>query len=164
MVAYQSLDLVIRQGNGWRKLHFITPHPIRLGYRVHPPPQPTAWREILSRRDGANSGSSVNIYQSTLPHAPGAVLNPQLRQIFEQDPSTEKTLNVERPVITEENPRESLVVVERGPNVDTMERDRPWHRKLYEKLNARGRAGSTMTWAEIRSKCRVICEHGIEED
>jgi hypothetical protein len=54
--AYDSLEALIKHGNGWRELHYITPNSAMLGFATlnmfmadpyWRKPQPRVWNEIL---------------------------------------------------------------------------------------------------------------------
>ncbi|KAI1351990.1 hypothetical protein F5Y01DRAFT_314239 [Xylaria sp. FL0043] len=46
--------------------------------------QPSHWQRVLETRDSALSGPSVVIYKSTKPNVVGSVMNPESREIYEQ--------------------------------------------------------------------------------
>lgn len=138
-IAYDTLGGLIRYGNGWRELHFITPNSKMLGFAkiemfMADPclrePQPSTWNDILFRRDGANSGASVTIYRSTQSNSPGAVINPRTRQPFEQKliPENQADFGVaeDRPLLSGSGAsKELLVVVKRGRHAHIAEQDSP---------------------------------------
>jgi hypothetical protein len=98
---YNVLDDLVKYGHGWRELYFIA-HSSMLGFArlemnastgtpLQRKPQPSHWNEVLRRQDGADSQCSVTIYRSvTANSAPGSVMDPKRREIFEQDDSTEE--------------------------------------------------------------------------
>ncbi|KAJ5174779.1 uncharacterized protein N7482_000656 [Penicillium canariense] len=161
-VAYDTLGGLIEYGNGWRELHFITPNSKMLGfaninmYMVDPylrEPQPSTWSDILSSRDGANSGASVTIFRSTQSDSPGSVINPRTRQPFEQKLITPNQadfgMTEDRDLLSgSEASKELLVVVKRGRHAHIEEQDSPPF--MFEDIRdwAHG-----MTWAEIRRLC-----------
>lgn len=162
--AYDTLEGLIKYGNGWKELHFITPNSMMLGFAkmdrfmVDPywrKPQPSAWDEILRQRDGANSGASITIYRSTQADAPGTVTNSCTRQIFEQKVSSPEDLQQfgvtgdEELLAEKEKGKELLVIVKRGGAATIAEQDRPPYREEWDiRQWAHG-----MTWAEIRRHC-----------
>jgi hypothetical protein len=172
-IAYGTLEGLIKHGNGWRELNFITPNSTMLGfakrdthmdeYSYWRKPQPSAWDEIIRQRDGANSGASVTIYRSTQSDAPGTVTNSCTRQIFEQKVSSPEDL--ERFGVTEdkelsgekEKGKELLFVVKRGRAANIAEQDRPPY-ELEEDIRQWAHG---MTSAEIRRQCVDL---GIDED
>jgi hypothetical protein len=69
-VAYITLDGLVKYGNEWRELHYITADSKMLGFRkvqfYHEilyarKPQPSTWSRIMAERDGVDSGASVTI-------------------------------------------------------------------------------------------------------
>lgn len=88
---YDTLDALIKHGNGWRELNFIPYWPKTLDFPMVDMfladgycdrPQPSTWNNILLGRDDVGSGASVTIYQSTQPDTPGAIFNAGTRQLF----------------------------------------------------------------------------------
>ena len=164
LVAYDSLEGLIKYGTGWKELHFITRSSEMLGFAkfdiLRGPtywrrPQPSIWHEMLLQRDGTESGASVSIYRATQPDATGAVLNPLTRQVFEQTVSSLEDLKnfgmEEDKVLLGENEigKELLTIIKRGHNVDIEEQDGP----PYLAMDIRQWAHD-LTWAEIR-RCRI---------
>lgn len=174
-IAYDTLEGLIKYGNGWKELHFITPSSMMLGFAKQVmfmadpywrKPQPSAWEEILHQRDGANSGASITIYRSTQIYAPGTVTNSCTRQIFEQKVSYPEDL--EQFGITEDEElmgekgkgKELLVIVKRGGAATIAEQDRPPYR-LEEDIRQWAHG---MTWAEIRRQCIDFLMDEDEDD
>ena len=129
-------------------------------------PQPSTWDEIVRQRDGANSGASVIVYRSTQSDAPGTVINPRTRQIFEQKLSSpEDLVNFG---ITEDKEllegkgkgKELLVIVKRGRAANIAEQDRP----PYTLMGDIRQWAHGMTWAEIRRRCFDFLADDDEDD
>ena len=65
---YESLDKLIQKSNGWKNLHFISANSDILNschkyaYSGQQSP-PSGWSDIILKRDGGGSGSSVAIHQ-----------------------------------------------------------------------------------------------------
>jgi hypothetical protein len=155
-LAYETLEELIKYGNGWRELHFITRDSAMLGItnnhmpKHQPKPQPSTWNEILCQRDGANSGASVTIYRSTRPGWTGTVINSRTRQIFEQKASFPADLEIfavtkDRELSQEMGNRELLVIAKRGRSANIAEQDRPPYM-----LNDIRQWAHGMTWTQIR--------------
>lgn len=83
--AYENLDKLVRYGDGWKVLHYLTLTPSSdfLGYKLNDElmlgrhlrqPQPSNWQNALEQRDGRESRTSVVVYRSTVAATPGAVL------------------------------------------------------------------------------------------
>jgi hypothetical protein len=174
-IAYDTLEELVKYGNGWRELHFITPNSTMLGFAkmdifVADPywrkPQPSTWDEIVRQRDGANSGASVIVYRSTQSDAPGTVTNPRTRQIFEQKLSSSKDL--EKFGVTGDKEllegkgkgKELLVIVKRGRAANIAEQDRP----PYTLEGDIRQWAHGMTWAEIRRQCFDFLADDEEDD
>jgi hypothetical protein len=174
-VAYDTLEGLIKYGNGWRELHFITPNSTMLGFAkmdmfMADPywrkPQPSTWDEILRQRDGANSGASITVYRSTQSDTPGTVSNPCTRQIFEQKLSSPE--DQEKFGVTEDKEllggegkgKELLVIVKRGRAANIAEQDRPPY--MLEGDIRQWAHG--MTWAEIRRECIDFFMDDDEDD
>lgn len=173
-IAYDTLEGLIKYGDGWKELHFITPNSNMLGFSkinmfmMDPywrKPQPSTWNEILLKRDGANSGASVTIYRAAQPDAPGAVLHPHRRQVFEQRPSRKNLKNFgvkeDRELLSgNEAHKELLVVVKRGRRAQIMEQDSPPYLSGHDiRQWAYG-----LTWAEIRRECIDFIDKSEDED
>lgn len=163
-IAYDALGGLIKHGNGWRELHFITANSEMLGFaKVRTfmagpcwrKPQPSTWNDILLRRDGANSGASVTIYRSTQSHSPGTVIDPRTRQIFEQKVPSPKDLEIfgvaeDKQLLAEDEiGKELLVVVKRGHGANIREQDTP----PYKSIDDIRQWSHGMTWAEIKHQC-----------
>ena len=161
-IGYDTLDGLIKYGNGWRELEFITLNSTMhqftemdiLGDLDWHKPQPSTWEEILRQRDSAGSGSSITIYRSIQSDAPGAVMNPYRRQILEgafpREPGklgVTDTENVE--LRGKENRKEILFVVKRGHDAEIAEQDWPPY-TLEDDIRQWAHG---MTWKEIRRQC-----------
>lgn len=175
VVAYDTLGGLIKHGNGWRELHFITANSEMLGFAkvdmfMADPywrrPQPSTWNDILLRRDGANSGASVTVYRSTQSHSPGTVLDPHTRQTFEQKVPSPKDLETfgvaedEQLLAEDEIGKELLVVVKRGHGANIMEQDKP----PYNSADDIRQWSHGMTWAEIRRQCIDYMDDDDDDD
>lgn len=173
-VAYDTLEGLVRYGNGWRELHFITPNSKLLGFAkidmfMADPywrrPQPSTWRDILLQRDGVDSGASVTIYRSTQSDTPGAVINPRTRQLFEQKISSPEDLQMfgveedKQLLSRDEMGKELLVVVKRGRHANIAEPDGPPYMPEDIREWARG-----LTWAEIRRQRIDFLDEDEDED
>ena len=87
---YHTIDELIKQGKGWKELRIVTREAkmydlhSRVGLSIFNnfKPQPSTWEEDLLKRDGADSGFSVNIYRSVEYDAPGAVFDPSRRELI----------------------------------------------------------------------------------
>ena len=114
-VNYQALGAMIRQGNGWKELHFLAHNSDFLAYGMsagqHPwatmlqlgfvrKPQPAEWQRMLLRRDGFKTEldvdgnviskkpvSTVEIFRATTD-VPNGVLCPEFRKPYVQSVST----------------------------------------------------------------------------
>lgn len=156
-LGYDIIDGLVKHGNGWKNLYFITPDSSMLGcpkstlwsHTFVRQPQPGDWNEAICARDGANSGASVTIYRSTIAQ-PGAIINPLLRERYQQhaDPDEiEYGAMEDHELMSEENKyKEMLIVVRRGDNADIIEkRDPPFD----DDIDMRAWAYN-MTWKQIR--------------
>jgi hypothetical protein len=174
-VAYDTLEGLIKYGNGWRELHFIAPNSTMLGFAkmdmfMADPywrkPQPSTWDEILRKRDGANSGASITIYRSTQSDAPGTVTNPCTRQIFEQKASSSEgqenfgVIEDKELCGGEGKGKELLFIVKRGRAANIEEQDRPPY-KLEGDIRQWAHG---MSWAEIRRQCIDFLMDDDEDD
>ena len=174
-VAYDTLEGLIKYGNGWRELHFIAPNSAMLGFarmNMFPAkpdwrkPQPSTWDEVLRQRDGANSGAFITIYRSTQSDAPGTVTNPCTRQIFEQKASSPE--DQEKFGVIEDKElcrgkgkgKELLFIVKRGRAANIEEQDRPPY-KLEGDIRQWTHG---MSWAEIRRQCIDFLMDDDEDD
>ena len=141
-IDYDTLHGLVTRGDGWKELHFIVRNSDMLAFAEigmfdkdffywRNPPE-TTLDEAMFQRDGAESGSSVAVYRSTLSNTPGSATNPLTRHVLElkvYPPEELKTLfDWEEGVEWEEkgeDQKELLVVVKRGENVNFMEHDEP---------------------------------------
>lgn len=164
LLAYNTLDGLIKDGNGWKELRYITPTSEMLGFKrvnmlMTDPywrkPQPSTWNDILLQRDGLDSGACVTIYRSTRSDAPGTVLKPETCQLFEQKPPASPDglkmfgVNEDKQLLSmHEKGKELLVVVKRGRQAHILEETNPAYFHEQDIRNwTRG-----MTWPEIRRK------------
>ena len=173
-ISYDTLDGLIKYGNGWRELQFITFNSTMhqftetdiLGDLDWHKPQPSTWEEILRQRDGADSGASITIYRSIQSDAPGAVINPYRRQIVEGAFFRElgkldvtDTENVE--LREKKNRKEVLFVVKRGHTAEIAEQDGPPY-TLEDDIRQWAHG---MTWNEIRRQCfHFLMYEDMDED
>ncbi|KAF1935629.1 hypothetical protein EJ02DRAFT_506970 [Clathrospora elynae] len=164
-VAYQTLDDLIKRGNGWKELRFVSQDSAMLGYSVSEAqcswdlveriyrrqPQPKAWKQVILARDGKRSGASVEVYRSTRRNAPGSVLDPQERERFQQLPHQDQlpTYGFTKEVGLVSGPeasREILVVVKRGRGADIAEKITP----PFDEENDIRAWSDKMCWAQIK--------------
>jgi hypothetical protein len=173
-IGYDTLDGLIKYGNGWRELRFITLNSTMhhftemdiLGDLDWHKPQPSTWEEILRQRDGADSGASITIYRSIQSDAPGAVMNPYRRQILEGtfpgEPGKLGATDTENIELREkENRKEVLFVVKRGHAAEIVEQDGPPY-TLEDDIRQWAHG---MTWNEIRRQCiDFLMDEDMDED
>ncbi|PLB48403.1 hypothetical protein P170DRAFT_326501, partial [Aspergillus steynii IBT 23096] len=135
-LAYENVNYLIRFGSGWRELHFITGNSEMLAFPRRSiehnettqfqwrDPQPSTWIRDLAFRDHVHSDAFVKIYRSTQSNAPGSVMDPNSREVFEQKPPSpenseffgiDKDAQLMHP---DEIGKELLVIVRRGKDVD----------------------------------------------
>ncbi|KAJ7191850.1 hypothetical protein GGX14DRAFT_701502 [Mycena pura] len=166
-VCYQTLDMLVRHGAGWKELYYLSHKSTFLGYKDNDNwfglageespylrvPQPEGWQRALEARDGATSGASVTIYRAKAPSLPGAFLDPARRAVFAQtlppgcDVRTYATFEDAELMKDGECEKEILVVVKRGRGVDYAEKkDSPYHSDgdIRE-------AGLGKTWKQIKA-------------
>lgn len=147
-VSYDTLNMLIRYGGGWRELHYIGLDSTFLGYedtmiyfgprdsmynRYMRRPQPADWQQAMEQRDGEASKPSVTIYCSNDQLAPSAVFPLDRCEMLVQtlapgqnaqsygrceDQNLMRTGEVEKAI---------LVVVKRGEGVDYAELEEPTH-------------------------------------
>ncbi|VBB84299.1 Putative protein of unknown function [Podospora comata] len=163
-LSYDTLDDLIKDGNGWKTLRYISHSSKMLGYASGYGPygpglggnpqycrksQPKHWQGVLEDRDGVASGPSATIYRAKEPAQYGSILDPNKRVIFEQKPHCGQDLQPnefhEDPELMsgDEKKKELMVVVKRGTGVKYEERDSPlieWDLR---------RDFPNMTWEEI---------------
>ncbi|KAI0836472.1 hypothetical protein F5Y06DRAFT_273548 [Hypoxylon sp. FL0890] len=160
---YRALSQLIEEGEGWKELRFISNDSGILGFRLHNPNgtpdrefhrdlEPAHWRRCMKSRDGEDSDCSVTVYRATVPAVLCAVINPNIREVFEQlVPSQHIPMNpsCQEPDQNMMDPyeilKEVLVVVKRGEGVDyEVKEDSP-----YAALDMR-RALRGREWRDIR--------------
>ncbi|KAF2813418.1 uncharacterized protein BDZ99DRAFT_460660 [Mytilinidion resinicola] len=161
-IAYDTLDGLIKHGNGWKELHFITPNSKMLGFAkldmfmMDPywrKPQPSTWKAALLERDSmvGSTKATVTIYHSTQASVSGSVIDPRTRQLFEQSVPRKKDsskFGVAADTAPLAEKKELLVIARRGQGADIAERSRPPFGTNDIREWAYG-----MTWAEIRRQC-----------
>ncbi|KAJ7491242.1 hypothetical protein FB451DRAFT_1514938 [Mycena latifolia] len=126
-VCYETLDMLVRHGAGWRELYYLSHDSTFLAYKhewfaaVGDPdehrylrvPQPAGWQRTLDARDGPASGASVAIYRATAPRRPGS-----------RPPSRHPRRVADAALMAPgEREKEVLVVVKRGRGVDYAEKE-----------------------------------------
>ncbi|KAM0263141.1 hypothetical protein ACHAQJ_001294 [Trichoderma viride] len=140
-ISYETLDFLIRYGDGWKELRYMSHASALLAYKhnwitrdddLHKDrylrkPQPAGWQQNLENRDSPGSGASVTIYRSTTPHRSGSVMHAATRVQFMQTLSPDQDINgfnEEDPQLMapSEREKEMLVVVKRGRNADYEEK------------------------------------------
>lgn len=164
--SYDALGGLVKYGNGWKQLHFITPNSDMLGFQrlylftvdeLWRKPQPSTWNKILMQQDGVDSGASVTIYRSIQPYAPGTVIKPENRQLFEQKPPPSDDLQMFGEELDGkllcDGRKELLVVVSRGHHASILRQDSPPYMDQDIRQWAHG-----FTWAEIRDQCYFLSE------
>ncbi|KAF2458242.1 hypothetical protein BDY21DRAFT_284293 [Lineolata rhizophorae] len=170
-IAYETLEGLVRKGNGWKVLRYVVPNSTMLGFaeiarfRNEPPyrrgPQPGAWQSVLSGRDGDESDASVKVYRAVQPES--SALNPKECCLFEQridplDRSDKFGVKEDVGLMTPgEKRKELLVVVKRGHGVEIAEKDTP----PYASPEIREWA-SGMSWAEISHRCIYYLQDEVE--
>ncbi|KAM0421332.1 hypothetical protein ACHAPT_010862 [Fusarium lateritium] len=158
---YRILESLIST-SGWKELHYISRRSSLLGFpgnsEVVRQPQPAHWQSIMDARDGSTSKPSVTVYRSTRCKAPGSVMNPATRVLFEQKvpddraerqtfgQSEDRSLNKDG-----EYGKEMMIVVKRGFGVDYEEKEGS---PLLEGRDIR-RDAPGMSWKDIRCKYDV---------
>lgn len=165
---YNVLDDLIKHGHGWRELYFIA-HSSMLGFArlemnastgapLQRKPQPSNWNELLRKQDGVHSQCSVTIYRSvTANSAPGSVMDPERREIFEQEDSTAEDdptqvaafgRDEDEYLMAEgEIRKEILVIVKRGQDADISGLEETPYKGADMRLWANGKA-----WRKIKQE------------
>ncbi|KAJ7807620.1 hypothetical protein B0H14DRAFT_2609520 [Mycena olivaceomarginata] len=113
--GYDTLNMLVRHGAGWKELYYLAPHSFLLSYEHYPQdhprylrmPQPGCWQRVIEERDGTTSGASVVIYLATSRHPCSVLLQPATGPL-RADPARRK---------------EVLVAVTRGRGVDYAEKE-----------------------------------------
>lgn len=168
-VSYDVLNTLIKYGQGWKELRYISHSSQLLGYtqeldmfydkqfdeQYQRKPQPANWASIMNSRDGLASRPSVTVYRSTLAGKTCSVINRKTRLHFEQElpsPGDEALFGTrEDPFLMspDEKSKELMVVVRRGQGVDYQEkRQSPCLPMIGDiRQDCPG-----MTWAEIKKK------------
>ncbi len=158
LMNYDTLEGLIKHGDGWKELHYITRDSTMLGFKRRDMftaksywrrPQPTTWNTILLARDGVDHKSTVTIYRSTQSKSPGTVMNTATRQIVDQIPPPDlETFGIEEDpqfVREGEEEKELLVVVKRSCDADIRQHDVAPFTDEDIRQWAEG-----MTWQQIR--------------
>jgi hypothetical protein len=135
--CYDTLDMLVRHGAGWKELYYLAPHSLFLACEHWPQdqqrylrmPQPGWWQRVIEERDGATSGASVVIYLATSRHPCSVLLQPATRAPFAQTLPVGKHLKsfgMEADAaltMPDEYNKEVLVAVTRGRGVDYAEKE-----------------------------------------
>ncbi|KAK0256977.1 hypothetical protein LTR02_014938 [Friedmanniomyces endolithicus] len=168
-LSYDTLDILIRDSDGWKELHFLSHDSENLGYACSPDimdmgydgyfrrPQPVTWQAALERRDGPASRSSVMVYRST-DSTPCSILDPNKRAVFTQHhgvgQSPRTYASVEDPTLmsASEHTKEILVIVKRGVGVDYAEKKQPTLLTNDVRENDAAR-----TWEEVKVGSNEVC-------
>jgi hypothetical protein len=90
--SYENLDKLVRYGDGWKELHYLSQSSYLLGYKFVDTmgdyhlrqPQPANWQNALEQRDEQSSHPSVIVYRANTAAVPGAILQPDGRYVFTQ--------------------------------------------------------------------------------
>ncbi|KAI0458494.1 hypothetical protein F5B21DRAFT_529006 [Xylaria acuta] len=170
LISYDVLNTLIRYGQGWKELRFISHASELLGFarehdisaagdklnaRYQLKPQPADWIRAMNNRDGAASQPSVTIYRSTLAGQPCTVSDEATRVRFEQKLSrpdeedafaTQECGDIMSPG---ERTKELMVVVRRGRGVDYQEKPGS---PFLPTIGDIRRDCPGMTWAEIKKQ------------
>ncbi|KAI1408623.1 hypothetical protein F5Y13DRAFT_171981 [Hypoxylon sp. FL1857] len=127
---YRTLNELIKEGDGWKKLRYISHNSEMLGYydrdagrsriqargRIS---EPAHWQSLLRSRDGEYPDHSVTLYRATIPYYIGAAVDEETREVVEQQLIHRSG---DEPVETmtddSEINKEVLVVVKRGTGAD----------------------------------------------
>ncbi|KAK4141228.1 uncharacterized protein C8A04DRAFT_39262 [Dichotomopilus funicola] len=166
-ISYGSLNRLIKDGNGWKTLRYISYSSAMLGFRSAEhllgfweyqtnywrKPQPAQWQKIMESRDGAASNPSVTVYRAKEPAQCGSILDPSRRAKFEQkaplSPNLPEHVFLEdRELLAgDEQKKELMVVVRRGHDVEYEEMESS---PLIESDIRRDLPG--MEWKQIRAR------------
>ncbi|KAL7910528.1 hypothetical protein GGI35DRAFT_370838 [Trichoderma velutinum] len=151
LTSYDILSQLVEYSDGWKELYYKSHALDFLGYKPHRlheekgqflrEPQPGGWQQKLKDRDGSNSGASVTVYQSDIPHLNEyyryiPILNEfeprvshkgtwvKFTQALAPNQNIEDYRKVEDPrlMVRGEIEKEMLVVVKRGRGVDYEEK------------------------------------------
>jgi hypothetical protein len=171
LVNYDTLNGLIKDGNGWKTLRYICCSSEMLGFpsqhdgphamsnwQWQPDywrkPQPKHWQNVMEGRDGVSSNPSVTVYRAREPALYGAILDPNKRVNFEQklrqdQHSRPYVFPADPELVTgDEQRKEMMVIVRRGSGVDYEEKKGS---PFIEDDIRRGFPG--MTWKQIRAVC-----------
>jgi hypothetical protein len=139
--CYETLDMLVRHGAGWKELYFLAHDSTFLAYKHNRAPfpggadeerflrvpQPAGWQRALDERDG--HGASVEIYRATSSHPCSVLLQPATRARFAQALPPGKTLKTfgkevdASLMVPGEREKEVLVVVRREQTVDYVQKE-----------------------------------------
>lgn len=157
IMDYDTLGGLIRHGNCWKELRYITRDSTMLGFKreqsYRRKPQPRTWSDTLLSRDGLDSRATVAVYQATEHKTIGAPFNVSNSRPFEQQVLPPETLDIfglgEDAHLMSDNERtkELLVVVRRGRGADITESDSPPFHAEDIRQDTYG-----MTWQAIKRK------------
>ncbi|KID96849.1 hypothetical protein MAJ_07235, partial [Metarhizium majus ARSEF 297] len=173
-VSYDVLNTLIKYGEGWKELRFISHGSSLLGYAQPPDifndehfneryqrkPQPAHWVSAMNSRDGIENQPSVTIYRSTLAGEACSVINEATRVLFEQTPpgkgkAAAFATQEYAPIMSRgEKAKELMVVVKRGKGVHYQERKQSPYLPVIGDIR---KDCPRMTWAEIQKKY-IDCE------
>lgn len=167
--AYDTLNMLVRLGTGWKELHFLSFNSAFLGYedkmryfgasdamnhRYMRRPQPADWQKAMNDRDGEASKPSVTVYRSKKSTATlAAVFQPDTREVLVQalapGQEAQNYGRAEDPSLMRpgEIEREILVVVKRGEGVEYAEEEVP----TYLPVQDIRWAFDMSTWKEIKA-------------
>lgn len=159
-----ALEGLIRYGNGWKELHYLTPDSAMLGFgeragsygrqrggSYRRQPQPSSWKDSLLSRDGIDSKATVVIYQAAEGKVVGAPFTKNNSRPLNQivvPPDTLETFGLKEDVqlmSDGQRERELLVVVMRG-DTDIAERDEG----PYDQADIRQQTDG-MAWPAIKA-------------
>ncbi|KAJ7716892.1 hypothetical protein B0H14DRAFT_3631839 [Mycena olivaceomarginata] len=119
--GYDTLDMLVRHGAGWKELYYLAPHSFLLSYEHYPQdhprylrmPQPGYWQRVIEERDGTTSGASV-----PATRAPFAQTLPVGKPLESFGLEVDAALTM-----PDEYRKEVLVAVTRGRGVDYAEKE-----------------------------------------
>ncbi|KAF8156207.1 hypothetical protein K438DRAFT_1910118 [Mycena galopus ATCC 62051] len=178
-VRYQSLDMLVSHGTGWKELRFLSRDSTFLAYkhdaklaaltpgdnRYLRVPQPAGWQRALEKRDGASTSPSVTIYRATSREPCSVLLLPTIRAAFTQmlpagkGPTTFGKEEDATLMAPGERDKEVLVVVARGRGVDYVEREKsPYLKDGHIREDNPGK-----TWRQIKAEQDKLF-HNADDD
>jgi hypothetical protein len=173
-VNYVALEDLIKYGNGWKELHYVSPDSAMLGFvqktgrrpRAGPyrrQPQPISWKDSLLSRDGIDSKATVVLYQAAEGKVVGApfVKNNSRRLSQVVPPDTLETFGLkEDPQLMSDGQKEKelLIVVKRG-DTDIAERDEG----PYDPADIRQQTDG-MAWPAIKANLDSDNDDSYDDD